>query len=209
MCAFAERERGCKRKYDESSRVLLSRLFQPTRTRLLFHIFFPQKSFFVWLFHKPLRLPFAQSGHVPLRSESDATNKFQREKSVSSGNSSTQTPLKRVCFSLSLYRIEPKAKKEEGTERALSLSRWRRLLCSPSPPLPRSSGVHPSRDAEEEEEEEARRRGRRLLHRMRRRGTTRTSTRRRKRYPPPTNARINRVKVKCGGQTLPLLLLLR
>jgi len=198
-----------KKKYDESSRrVLLLSSFSANPTRLLFHIFFPPKNFFVWLFHSLCAF------HSPkvATSPSEASRTPQINSNERRAYSSTQTPLKRVSLSLSLSLID-RTKSKEGRRhraRALSLSRWRRLFGSPSPPLPRSSGVHPSRDAEEEEEEEeARRRGRRLLHRMRRRGTTRTSTRRRKRYPPPTNARINRVKVKCGGQTLPLLLLLR
>jgi len=210
-CARSQRERGCKKKYDESRVEFFSLVFfsQPDEASFP-HFFFPKKLLF---------LAFSQASAPSIRPKwprpppkRRLTNKFQREKSVSSGNSSTQTPLKRVSLSLSLsLSLSDRTKSKEGRRhraRALSLSRWRRLLRSPSPPLPRSSGVHPSRDAEEEEDEEARRRGRRLLHRMRRRGTTRTSTRRRKRYPPPTNARINRVKVKCGGQTLPLLLLL-
>jgi len=152
--------------------------------RRLFHFFFFSPAF------------RAQSGHV-----SDTSQIFQpraRERILHPPKLQTNAFL---SLSLSLSQIETKSK--EGRRH-----RWRRLLCSPSPLVPRSSaGVqNPSREAEEEEEEARRRRGRRLLHRMRRRGT-RTTTRRRKRHPPRTNARINRVKVKCGGQTLLLLLL--
>jgi hypothetical protein len=201
-CAFAqererERERGCKKKYAEIvSQVPLTVCtlsFDNTkreRKRALFRrvLLRGQRGFSIFFFRRRFApkvatslstsqiIPTEQRAYPP--PPKLQTNAF-------------------LSLSFSLSQIEPKAKKEEGTG-------WRRLLCSHSPPLPRSSaGVqNPSREAEEEEEEEARRRrGRRLLHRMRRRGT-RTTTRRRKRHPPRTNARINRVKVKCGGQTL-------
>jgi len=122
-CARSQRERGCKKKYDESRVEFFSLVFfsQPDEASFP-HFFFPKKL---------LCLAFSQASAPSIRPKwprpppkRRLTNKFQREKSVSSGNSSTQTPLKRVSLSLSLslYRIEPKAKKEEGTERARSLS---------------------------------------------------------------------------------------
>jgi len=153
-----------------------------------------QRRLFQFFFFSPTFR--AQSGHV-----SDTPHKYSNREQESVSSTPQNSKQTRFSLSLSLSQIETKSK--EGRRH-----RWRRLLCSPSPLLPRSSaGVqNPSREAEEEEAR--RRRGRRLLHRMRRRGT-RTTTRRRKRHPPRTNARINRVKVKCGGQTLLLLLLLR
>ena len=153
-----------------------------------------QRRLFQFFFFSPTFR--AQSGHV-----SDTPHKYSNREQESVSSTPQNSKQTRFSLSLSLSQIETKSK--EGRRH-----RWRRLLCSPSPLVPRSSaGVqNPSREAEEEEAR--RRRGRRLLHRMRRRGT-RTTTRRRKRHPPRTNARINRVKVKCGGQTLLLLLLLR
>ena len=146
-----------------------------------------QRRLFQFFFFSPTFR--AQSGHV-----SDTPHKYSNREQESVSSTPQNSKQTRFSLSLSLSQIETKSK--EGRRH-----RWRRLLCSPSPLVPRSSaGVqNPSREAEEEEAR--RRRGRRLLHRMRRRGT-RTSTRRRKRHPPRTNARINRVKVKCGGQTL-------
>ena len=208
MCACSykrERERGCKKKYADTQ-VPLTQVFtrisitttKRERKRALIRVLRllrGQRGFSKFFFFRLFEPKVATS----LSTSQIYSNRAQE--SVSSTPQNSKQTRFSLSLSLSLSQIEPKAKKEEGTG-------WRRLLCSPSPPLPRSSaGVqNPSREAEEEEEEARRRRGRRLLHRMRRRGT-RTSTRRRKRHPPRTNARINRVKVKCGGQTLLLLLL--
>ena len=133
VCAFAEREREREREVAKKSVWMfneclhessLSSSASSANEKRLFHIFSffqPLRLFTFFTCEKAFRPKWPRPSSCEAKSDTSQIYSFQSGESVS-GNSPTQTPKRaRFSFSLSLGSNH-KQRREEGTERSLSLS---------------------------------------------------------------------------------------